>query len=541
MNKFFKYCLLLAIPAVMSSCSEDFLDRAPGDALSPSTFWKTEADADLALTGCYRQMASPYRLEEMWYWDCASDNQYNFHSHEGYRAIGNGSMAPSGVSVVSYFTFLDIRTFNEYLKMENTIEFSSEAKREQYRAEVRFLRAMKYFWKVMCYGDFPFTTDVFATLEEAKIPRTDKTTILDFIKSEVSECIDALPETAAAGRATRGAAQAFLTRVYLITGDYNKAATTAKTIMDEGKYAMPDLTYEESFLKANQYNSEVIFSFEHNNSGGYGMWFAPYMSNNYGGWSSIVPTHSLVEAYETKNGLTTDEDPEFDPTNPYVNRDPRLRATIIYPGQAYGMYDGSNSNYPNGFPSVIKGSGDYATDANNATHTGYNFKKFYSDLSEYVSMWGDDRNFPLLRYAEVLLSYAEAKIELGQIDASVYEAINQVRTRAGMPNVDEAKYSNQEKLRELVHRERRVEFAYEGMRRWDIIRWGIAEKVMNEPVVRVEGELLPTKNAEGDFNVNITGTTVEESRMFTVGKHELMPVPQSIIDANPDIEQNPGY
>ena len=68
MNKFFKYCLLLAIPAVMStSCSEDFLDRAPGNALSPATFWKTEADADLALTGCYRQLHNPYRLEEMWY------------------------------------------------------------------------------------------------------------------------------------------------------------------------------------------------------------------------------------------------------------------------------------------------------------------------------------------------------------------------------------------------------------------------------------------------------------------------------------------
>lgn len=542
MNKFFKYCLLLAIPAAMStSCSEDFLDRAPGDALSPATFWKTEADADLALTGCYRQLHNPYRLEEMWYWDCASDNQYNFHSHEGWRSIGNGSMAPSGVSVVNYFNFLDIRTFNEYLKMENTIEFSSEAKREQYRAEVRFLRAMKYFWKVMCYGDFPFTEEVFATLEEAKIPRTSKNQIMDFIKTELKDCISKLPETNATGRATRGAAQAFLTRVYLVTGDYNNVVSTAQTVMTEGKYAMPELTYEESFLKANQYNSEVIFTFEHNKSGGYDMWIAPYLSNNYGGWSSIVPTHSLVEAYETKNGLTTDEDPTFDPANPYVNRDPRLRATILYPGQVYGMYDGSNPKFQQGFPSVIKESGDYATDANNATHTGYNFKKFYSDLSEYASVWGDDRNFPLFRYAEVLLSYAEAKIELGQIDASVYDAINQVRKRAGMPNVDEAKYSTADKLRELVRRERRVEFAYEGLRRWDIIRWGIAKDVMNQPVVRVEGTISTTKNAEGDYNVNITGTTVEEERVFTVGKHELLPVPQGIIDANPDITQNPGY
>jgi hypothetical protein len=534
MKKFFKYCLLLAIPAVMStSCSEDFLDRAPGDALSPATFWKTEADADLALTACYRQMASIYRAESMWYWDCTSDNAYNFHTHEGYRCIANGSMAASN-SGVSYFSFLDIRTYNEYLQMENTVEFSSEAKREQYRAEVRMLRAMSYFWKVLCYGDFPFTDQVFTSLEESKIEKTPKATIVEFIKTELNACINALPETAAAGRITRGAAQAFLMRVNLLTGDYAGAESMANTIISGGKYAMPDLSYEESFLKANQYNSEVIFTTEHVKPG-YTMWFGAYMSNGYGGWSSIVPTKDLADAYETKNGLTTDEDPTFDPENPYVNRDPRLKATILYPGQAYGIYADK------GFGSLVKGDVDHGLTANNATHTGFNFKKFYSDLSEYDDYWDAARNFPVLRYAEVLLSYAEAKIEQGEVDASVYDAINQVRTRAGMPNVDEAKYNTADKLRELVRRERRVEFAYEGMRRWDIIRWGIAKDVLNQPLLRVEGELLTTKNAEGDFDIKVTGTAVEENRSFTTGKNELLPIPQSILDANPQITQNPGY
>ena len=533
MNKFFKYCLLLAIPAAMSTgCSEDFLDRAPGDALSPSTFWKTEKDADLALTGCYNLMSDIYRAEAMWYWDCTSDNAYNFHTHEGYRMIANGSMAASN-SGVSYFSFLDIRTYNEYLQMENTIEFSSEAKREQYRAEVRMLRAMSYFWKVLCYGDFPFTDKVFTSLEESMIEKTPKATILAFIKSELDDCIDALPETNAIGRVTRSAAQAFLMRVNLLTGDYAGAESMASTIISDGNYAMPDLSYEESFFKANQYNSEVIFTTEHIKPG-YVMWFGAYMSNGYGGWSSIVPTKDLVDAYETKNGLTTDEDPTFDPENPYVNRDPRLRATILYPGQVYGIYS-------NGFRSLVKGDVDHGLTANNATHTGFNFKKFYSNLSEFDDYWSAERNFPVLRYAEVLLSYAEAKIEQGEVDASVYDAINQVRTRAGMPNVDEAKYNTADKLRELVRRERRVEFAYEGMRRWDIIRWGIAKDVLNQPLLRVEGELLTTKNAEGDFDVKITNTAKEEDRTFTVGKNELLPIPQGILDANPQITQNPGY
>jgi hypothetical protein len=242
----------------------------------------------------------------------------------------------------------------------------------------------------------------------------------------------------------------------------------------------------------------------------------------------------LADAYETKNGLTTDEDPTFDPENPYVNRDPRLKATILYPGQVYGIYT-------DGFRSLVKGDVDHGLTANNATHTGFNFKKFYSDLSEYDDYWDAARNFPVLRYAEVLLSYAEAKIEQGEVDASVYDAINQVRTRAGMPNVDEAKYNTAEKLRELVRRGRRVEFAYEGMRRWDIIRWGIAKDVLNQPLLRVEGELLTTKNAEGDFDIKVTGTAVEENRSFTTGKNELLPIPQSILDANPQITQNPGY
>jgi hypothetical protein len=534
MKKLFKYCLLLVLAPVFSNCS-DFLDRAPGDALSPATFWKTEADADLALTGCYRLFASPYRVEEMWYWDCTSDNQYSYHTHEGYRVIGNGLMAPSGVSITDYFTFRDIRSCNEYLSSESTIEFSTEAKRAQYRAEIRVLRAMLYFWKVNLYGDYPFSEEVFATIEDALVPRTDKNTILEFVKKELKESADALPATAVAGRLTRGAALAFLTRVYLITGDYAGAAGTAQTIINDGLYAIPELTYEESFRKANQYNSEVIFSTEHNKDGQYAMWFGAYMANGYGGWSSIVPTHSLAEAYETKNGLTTDEDPTFDPANPYVNRDPRLRATMLYPGQAYGIYEES------GFPSVVKGSGDYATDADNATHTGYNFKKFYSDLSEYDDYWSAERNFPVLRYAEVLLSYAEAKTELNQIDNSVYTAINQVRKRAGLPDVDQAKYGTQAKLRELIRRERRVEFAYEGLRRMDIIRWGIANEVLNQPVVNVEGELLTTRNEEGDFTVKITGTTVQETRSFTVGKNELLPIPQTAIDANPNLSQNPGY
>ena len=528
--------------SLFCGCSEGFLDREPAYAVSSNLFWQTEKDADLALTGCYRQLYSPYRPEEMWFWDTASDNAFCYHNNKDYRAIGNGAMAPSGVSVHNYFTYTQIRTCNEYLKREGSIAFRSEAKRNQYRAEVRMIRALALFFRVQVYGDFPFSEDVYETVEEAMVPRVDKDQLLSFIHSEMQDVIQYLPITADAGRITADAARAFLVRVDMFMHNYGEAAQVAKQVMDAGNYSMPALTYEQSFLKSNQYNSEVMLSFEHNKAGGFGMWVAEFFPNAYGGWSSIVPTLSMLDSYETKNGLTIDEDPTYDATNPFVNRDPRLRATILYPGQTWDKFADA-SQYPHGYPSIEKGSGDYWSDADNATHTGMNFKKFYADPEEFGDIWSCDRNFPIIRYAEVLLSYAEAKIELGQIDNTVYEAIDQVRHRAEMPSVDQQKYNSQEKLRELVRRERRVEFAYEGMRRYDLLRWGIMADVMPETIYHMNGTITNNKNTEGDYDVKLEPFTndIEEVRHFTKGKNELLPVPQTVIDVNPLITQNPGY
>lgn len=117
---------LVALLACTCSCSESFLDREPSDALTSTSFWKTEDDAKMALVGCYRQLHSPYRPEEMWFWETASDNAFCYHRNKDYRAIGDGSMAPSGVSVHNYFTYTDLRTLNEYLLKEGGIAFSSE-------------------------------------------------------------------------------------------------------------------------------------------------------------------------------------------------------------------------------------------------------------------------------------------------------------------------------------------------------------------------------------------------------------------------------
>lgn len=530
---------LCALALCLASCS-DFLDRVPGDALSPATFWQTEADAQTAVRGCYRQLYSPYRPEEMWFWDTTSDNAFCYHRNKDYRSIAAGTMAPSGVPVHNYFTYNEIRACNEYLLREQQCAFASEATRARLRGEVRMIRAMSLFFRTMIYGDFPFSEQVYETVDEAMVERRPQAENIAFVKKEMEDIVGShcLPDEAETGRITHGAALAFLTRVCLLTGDNARAASAAKQLIDTHRYAMPALTYEQSFLKAGEHNAEVILSFEHNQAGDFSMWVGEFFPNSYGGWSSIVPTQSLLAAYEMKNGLTTDEDPAYDPANPYVGRDPRLRATILYPGQTWDIYADAEK-FPHGFPSVEKGSGEYWSDADNATHTGMNFKKFYAEPAEYPTIWKCERNFPIFRYAEVLLSYAEAKIELGEVDESVYDAINQVRRRAPMPDVDRARYASPGKLRELV---RRVELAYEGLRRFDILRWGLAPEALSETIYHTDGTISDHINAEGDHDVCLQPyTDVEEVRQFTAGKHELLPVPQSAIDANPKLTQNPGY
>lgn len=531
MKKILLYTLLMGMP-LFTACS-DFLDRNPGDALGPSSFWKTEADAKQALTGCYSQFENG---SDIMYWDAASDNAYNFHIHEGWRMIGDGSLS-EGTPGKEMFNFLGIRACNEYLENEEKITFTTPGMKERYEAEVRCVRAYLYFVRAFNYGDFPFFTTNFITPEESKVPRTAKATIDEFVIKELLECIPMLPGKAAAesGHFSKGAAQALLMRAYLYDKKYDEALAIAKAI--EG-YSLFNGTYEETFLMKNQQSDEFILNRDYIENTA-SMDFTPFLPNSAGGWSSVVPTQQLVDAYEMADGRTIEEAKatgDYTDENPYVKRDPRLRATVIYPGQNW-----------NGaiFNSVSPGTGDFGP-ANNITHTGYNFKKFYADLSEFPQTFQNtSKSIPIFRYAEVLLTIAEAKTELNQIDSELYDAIDKVRERAGMPKVDRTKYNNQAKLRELVRRERRVEFAYEGQRRYDIIRWGVGEQMLNyDHYTCKRGTVtdVVADPATGDVNVKLDKPAERiETRVFNNGHQDLLPIPLTKMDKNPQLVQNPGY
>lgn len=546
------FSLLVSLPFLFTGCS-DFLDRVPNDALSPSTFWKTESDANLAMTGCYNRLTPIISANNLMYWDCTSDNLFNYFSWEDRKKIANGDMKPSDTGT-SFFNFLDIRACNEYLANEENIEWTSLEKQEQYKAEVSAIRAFLYFWKTEQYGDFPFFTDVLEDPEVAKMGQTDVATIREFFLKEFTDAIQHLPDKngTTEGRLNKQAVQGFLMRYYLYRDDYTNALAYAKEIENSKLFSIPNMSYAESFLVDNIINSETIFS--HTSIGGKGddfhLYLPPFMPNVIGGWSSVVPTMDLEEAYEMKDGRTIEEAQstgDFDPANPFVNRDPRLRATILYSGQKYSRYESTPDGCYNSMPATFADgskNNDYYESADNASKSGLQFKKFLQNLEQFTDENSATMPFPVIRYAEVLLTMAECLIELNQDQAKAIECINLVRRRAGMPDVDVTKYNNQAKMRELVRRERRVELAGEGLRRADLIRWGeLVSKLNGFEIRHYTGDITKTLNAEGDYNVNVIKRDTVAGQTYRVQEHnKYLPINQDQIKLSEGkLKQTPGY
>lgn len=532
--------MLAGMSLIGTSCS-DFLETIPHDALSPSTTWQTEADAEKFLIGCYDGWADESGIL---YWDCGSDFGFNYHIHEGWRNIGNGSMTASN-QVAGYYSFSMIRRCNDFLTNIANIEFAEESKKNNMIGQVKTIRAYQYFLMNWIYGGVPII-ESYETAEEAQVPRNSEEEVKDFIYNELDEAIPMLydaPE--ASGYIAKGTALALNMRASLFYGDYQRAKDAAKAIMDLEIYEL-DPSYENLFTLAGQNSKEIIASVQHDENL-YSNWTIATMYNNAdGGWSSMVPTQNLVDIYEMSNGLTKEEAGSgYDATHPFANRDPRMAMTILYPGMDWVGLTGKT--ILNTLDATIDGAKNpnYPDDADNASKTALTWAKYLNPYTQYGDIWSTNAQPIVFRYAEVLLSYAEAENELNGPSAEVYNLLNQVRNRVGMPDVDKNKYNNQAKLRELIRRERSVELAGEGLRRQDIIRWKddsgkmLAETVLNGPLTRVVGT-VNTSEPDPTKRATISGTALVENRAFA-SYNRYLPIPQSAIDKNPNLKQNEGY
>lgn len=532
---------LLAGVALLSTSCSDFLDTAPHDALSPSTTWKTENDAESFVVGCYNGLWDP---SSILYLDCGSDIGYNNFSWEGWRPWGDGSLSSSNTGA-SFYNFTIIRRCNTVLDNIDNVEFTTPGKKEDLIAQAKAIRAFCYFRMNWWYGGVPIIGS-YLTAEEAQIPRNTEAEVREQIAKDLDDAIANINEAPSSrGRIAKGAALAIKMREALYYDEWQKAKDAAQAIIDLKQYDL-DPDYSNLFKLTGIDSKEVIMA-DQRIANTFGLGVIGQMYNNKdAGWSSIVPTQNLVDMYEMKdNGLTINESGSgYDPVHPFANRDPRMAMTILYPGQNWRgdilntldeyEVDGKNKNI------------NYPTYTDNASKTSLTWAKYLDPIDQYPNMWNTGACVIVFRYAEVLLTYAEAANELDGPSAQIYDYLDQIRTRAGIKAVDRAKYNTKEKLRELIRRERCVELAGEGLRRADILRWKdaggkrLAETVLNGDLTRITGTINYSETDPSKRAVISTEKAFIETRQFAE-RNRYLPIPQGSIDKNPKLVQNKGY
>lgn len=548
MKTFEKYIAIGCMAFILSACS-DFLDTIPNDALSPSIAWNTESDAEKFVIGCYDGWENG---GDLLYMDCTSDFGYNNFAHEGYRAFGDGTISSDTNKAKNFYNFKVIRKCNTFLENIDKIHFKDEKVKKDLIAQVKFIRAYNYFKMNWIYGGVPII-DNYNSAQEAQVPRNTEDEVRKFVEEELDNLLSDLnKEPSERGRIAQGAALALRMREALYYEDWTTAKNSAERIIGLDLYDL-DSDYSKIFSMAGQDSKEIILSVQYlANLKGLGVIGQMY-NNGEGGWSSIVPTKNLVNTYEMSNGLTIDEvGSGYDPVHPFANRDPRLGLSICYPGADYIKADGSLGIF-NTLDKEIDGkkNANFMTSANNSSKTGLTWNKYLTPITQYDDIWSTGACPIVFRYAEVLLTWAEAENELNGPSKEVYDKLNLIRNRVGMPDVDESKYATKEELRELIRRERAVELAGEGLRRADILRWKtkdgkmLAEIVMNETLERMVGTVSMDANIDQTMRatINLEATAAEkmiESRKFQP-HNRYFPIPRTVLDKNLKLTQNLGY
>lgn len=564
MKIIYKTISIILLLFVVASC-EEALDQQPLDAPSDETFFSNQAELTLAINGVYRDLywrsgGMPYPLTL----DNATDLGFLRSDFSGMQTYSRGAHTSetSGFAETWERMYSGINRANNLLvNMERAQEVVSEDFYTRIQAEARFLRAYFYSWLIQLYGDVPYVTEIPSNIDDAKVARTPKAEVYANIIDDLDFAAQNLPESwggSEEGRATQGAALALKARIALMNEEYEVAAQAAQEVIDAQVYSLHP-NYAELFTYAGERSVEVILDMPFL----VGFLDTPIPREqgprNTSCWSRFVPSQFMIDSYECVDGLPIDESPLYDPANPFENRDPRLDASIIRPQSLFATY--VFETHPDSVETWQIVDGIQKRVANQdvtnpfASFTGYLWRKYTSEEDLPINRQNSQLNFILMRYAEVLLTYAEAKIEMGQVDNSVLDAINAVRARAYQVDPSQTgEYpaittTSVEELRTIVRRERKVELADEGFRMLDIHRWGIADHVMSGTLVGrpkgayVDLNTVPEIDEFGHPNYGGMADLYRavDERTFDPDKDYLWPIPQKDMDVNNQLEQNPGY
>ncbi len=586
--KRFKYILALTLVLGFTACEEKYLDLQSPTEPTTGGFFSNEAELNLALVSVYNSLIfrGGYNLPIQTNMDnSATDIGLTRGTNGGaYEEFGAGIHSPSSSGFQDSYSqhYTGIARANSLLTyMERAKDVVPQARYEDIRNQALVIRAYHYMYLTEIFGDVPYIETVFQNPADALLPRTPKTAIAEKIMDDLKNAAAALPQTRAAserGRITKAIALGLHARVALYNKKYAEAAASAKEIMDSesanGLQLHPK--YEDLFTPKGQNSSEIMlimpykqgFSPNGNDSDA-SLFPRAQGSRNRGSYTTVTPTQAMIDSYEATDGKPIDQSSVYDPSKPFANRDPRLAASIVTPQTVWaGLIFESHKDsliYRDPQGKSLGANRDCRTVSWPAAFCGYMWKKYTDEAQQADLQILSFMNFSIMRYAEILLIYAEAKIEAGQIDASALNAINRIRARAYGVNVgDVAKYpaittTDQAELRTIIKRERKVELANEGFRLFDIRRWRIAEKVMGVPLY---GRILNTKTAtkvpeidadgfvsykgvESQYDLNDDTRFTNAFRTFNPARDYLCPIPQQEIDTyagnGATLKQNPGY
>ncbi|MET0637437.1 MAG: RagB/SusD family nutrient uptake outer membrane protein [Chitinophagaceae bacterium] len=549
---------ILVVVIMTGSCKKSFLEQFPSDSLSDVTVFQDINLANRVLTNIYGTMPNGFARRDqnpgdagwsrgMSAFAMATDDAEGNNLAASTHALNQGQLPTTWAYADDIWVsqYAVIRKCNSFIEQIDAVP-ADAALKTRMKAEAIFLRAFAYAELIKCFGGVPLIITT-GTPSESIIARNTYEECVTQIVADCDAAAADLPPvmpTADLGRATKVAALALKARILLYfasplntpnaadaTTRFTAAAAAGREVMafgpapGSGQYGLYADYYRLFMDKLG--NNEVIFARKFQNpsinpsDGARNKWYFSANAND-GAWGGFAPTQNLVDAYEMKNGLPISEPGSgYDDQSPYTNRDNRLDKTVIHNGTLYKQgkvietFRGGNANLPT--------NGD-------SSKTGYGLLKLV-DTSKYGANGNADNDWIFIRYAEVLLNYAEAQNEAVGPDASVYTALNQVRTRAGQPAMTPG--LSQAAMREKIRNERRVELCFEEHRFFDVRRWKLGEVYFKEPARKVSVVKLPDNSLRFTYQILET----RDYKPFM----DRLPIPQNEIDKNDLLIQNPDY
>ena len=586
--------LSVALVILLMSCKKDFLDSTPKDQYSEAALWKDPALIRAYTNGIYQRIHNPFGT----LWLSSLVDETMAQGFWGLSSINSSLISPSDLGALDANhwgqtmqplswdkAYTNIRACNMFFENIDKATYDSQSEKDQIIGEVTFLRAYIYHWLVALHGGVPLITKSYSVSDNFEIARNSYEECINFIAGECDKAAVLLPESGDKARASKGAALALKSRTLLYAASdfansgaswaggyehpelvgyvggnratrWQAAKVAAKAVIDLHVYSLHNAnpTSTEDAIKGcegvflNYTTDEDIFliSYDYANGG----WPFTYMAtsdspNGWHGWGGQGPIGQFVDAFEMSDGSKFDWSNPVHKAAPYINRDPRLTATVLYDGVYYkprpvdvisrdplgrvqtGFYEQPDGTYLGGLDSKD------GVDNWNAMPTAYYIRKFIDPKVDFIV---EIQKLPwrAFRYAEVMLNYAEACIESGEEpEARLY--LNQIRKRAGMPDIT----SSGQALKDEYRYERRVELAFEQHRFFDVRRWMIASGAYaNAEGVSIKYNLLPGgKYAPPVYEKN---PITFEDRVFKNNWY-LLPISITEMNRNSKLIQNPLY